>query len=179
MSVELHIKNVCRSAYSELRRINTIRHLLSVLSTNKLVSAFVLSRLDYCNSILLGCSNHLLEKLQKVQNSAARLVLKAHKRDRVSPLLRTLHWLPIQARIEFKLSRLCHSFFSDTAPVYLSDLLFVYSPSRQLRSSIDSRTLRIPHIKTKTFGHRSFSHAAPSIWNSLPHEIRHSASHCI
>ena len=66
-----------------------------------------------------------------------------------------------------------HSFFSDTAPVYLSDRLRVYSPSRQLRSSSDSRALRIPHIKTKTFGHRSFSHAALSVWNALPHEIRH------
>ena len=71
---------------------------------------------------------------------------------------------------------LCHSFFSDTASVYLSDLLRVYSPSRQLRSSSDSRTLCIPHIKTKTFGNRSFSHAAPSVWNSLPHDIRHSQS---
>ncbi|WP_419612594.1 reverse transcriptase domain-containing protein, partial [Thiolapillus sp.] len=84
MSVELHIKNVCRSAYSELRRISTIRHLLSVDSTKTLVSAFVLSRLDYCNSLLSGCPKHL-EKLQKVQNSAARLVLKAQKRDHVLP----------------------------------------------------------------------------------------------
>ena len=84
-----------------------------------------------------------------------------------------LHWLPIRARIEYKLSTLCHSFFCYTFPVYLSDLLRVYSPSRQLRSSSHSRTLRIPHIKTKAFWHRSFSHAAPSIWNSLPREIRH------
>ena len=165
MSMRLHIKNV--------HRISTIRHLLSADSTKTLVSAFVLSRLDYCNSLLSGCPKHLLEKLQKVHNSAARLVLKAHKRDHVSPLLRTLHWLPIQARIEYKLSTVCHSFFSDTAPVYLSDLLRVYSPSRQLCSSSDSRTFCIPHIKTKTFGHRSFSHAAPSVSNSLPHDIRH------
>ena len=172
MGVELHIKNVCWSAYSELCCISTIGHCLSVDSTKTLVSAFVLSRLDYCNSFLSGCPNHLLEKLQKVQNFAARLVLKAHKRDHVSPLLRTLHWLPIQARIEYTLSTVCHSFFSDTAPVYLSDLR-VYSPSRQLRSSSDWRTLRIPHIKTKTFGHRSFSHTAPSVWNYLPRDIRH------
>ena len=75
--------------------------------------------------------------------------------------------------VGYKLSTLCHSFFSDTAPVYLSDLLHVYSPSRQLRSSSDSRTLCILlMIKTKTFGHRSFSYATPSVWNSLPHEIR-------
>ena len=88
-------------------------------------------------------------------------------------LLTTLHWLPIQACIEYKLSILCHSFFSETAPVYLSDLLHVYSPSRQLHSFSDSRTLRILHIKRKTFGHRSFSYAALSVRNSLPRKIRH------
>ena len=98
MSVEMHIKDVCGTAYSELCLISTIRHLLSAESTETLVSAFVLSGLDFCNSLLSGCPKHLLEKLQKVQNSAARLVLTAHKRDHVSPLLRTLHWLPIQAR---------------------------------------------------------------------------------
>ena len=172
MSVELHIKNICRTAYSELHRVSTIQHLLSADSTKTFVSTFVLSRLDYCNSLLSGCPKHLLEKLQKVQNTAARLVLKAHKQDHVSPLHRTLHWLPIQARIEYKLSTLCHSFFSDTALVYLCDLHRVCSPLRQLRSSPDSRSLRIPQIKTKTFGHHLFSHAAPSVWNSLPHEIR-------
>ena len=117
-------------------------------------------------------SNALLERLQKVQNSAARLVLKARKRDHVTPLLRDLHWLPIQARIEYKLSTFCHSFFSGTAPEYLSTLLHVYVPSRQLRSSSDSKLLRIPHVKTKSFGQRSFSYVAPSVWNSLPQEVR-------
>ena len=79
MSMELHLKNVCHSAYSELRHISTIRHLLSVDSTKTLVPAFDLSRLDYCNSVLSGCPKDLLEKLQKVQNSSARLILKAHK----------------------------------------------------------------------------------------------------
>ena len=172
MSVELHTKNVCRTAYSELRRISTIRHLLSADSTKTLVSTYVLSRLDYCNSLLSGCPKHLFEKRQKIKNSAARLLPKAHKWDHVSSLLKT-PLLLIQPCIEYKLSALHHFSFSDIAPVYLSDLLRVYSPSRQLHSSSDSRTLHIPHIKTKTFGRRSFSHAAPSVWNSLPHEIRH------
>ena len=130
MNVKLHKQNVCRSAYPELRRISTFRHFLSVYSTNTLVPAFVLTRLKYCNSLLSGCPKHLLEKLQKVQNPAARLVLKAHKRDHSSTLLRTLHWLPIQASMEYNLSALCHSFSSNTTPVYLSDLLHVCCPSR-------------------------------------------------
>ena len=73
MSAEQHTKNVCQSAYSELCHTSTIRHLLSIDSTKALVSAFVLSRLDNFNSFLSGGPKHLIEKLQKVQNSAARL----------------------------------------------------------------------------------------------------------
>ena len=144
MSMGLHIKNVCRSAYSELCRISTIQHLLSVDSTKTLVSAFALSRLDYCNSLLSGCPKHL-EKLQKMQNSAARLVLKAHEQDHVSPFSGLFTGCPSK-HISIISCQHCHSFFSDTAPVYLSDLLRVYFPSRQLCSSSDSRTLRILHI---------------------------------
>ena len=80
------------SDYNELCHVSTVQHLLSLDS--KLMSAFVLSRLDNCNSLLSGCPKHLTEELQKVQNPAARLVLKAHKRDQVSPFLRTLHCPP-------------------------------------------------------------------------------------
>merc|ERR1712121_436160 len=108
-----------------------------------------------------------ISNLQKVQNSAARLVLRARKRDHVTPLLRDLHWLPVQARTEYKISTLCHSFFNGTAPEYLSALLHVYVPSRQLRSSSDSKLLRVPHVRTKSFGQRSFFYVAPCVWNSF------------
>ena len=114
MSVELHIKNVCRLACCELRRISSIRHLLSVDSTKTLDLFFS----SLCNPLLSGCFQHLLEKLQKVQNSGERLVLKARKWDHFSSLLRTPLWLPLQgrhwvqvinvlSRIEYKLSTLC------------------------------------------------------------------------
>ena len=89
----------------------------------------------------------------------------------MTPLLRDLHWLPVQARIEYKISTLCHSFFNGTAPEYLSALHHVHVPSRQLRSS-DSKLLRVPHVRTKSFGQRSFSYVAPSVWKSLPQEVR-------
>jgi hypothetical protein len=173
LSLNNHISHVIRSAFTAIRQISSIRHFLTVNATKTLVCAFVLSRIDYCNSLLSGCPKQLIEKLQKIQNSAARMVLRAKKRDHVTPLLRTLHWLPVQARIDYKLSVLCHNFFTDSCPSYLSDLLSSYSPSRQLRSSSDTRILSIPKVRTKAYGERSFSFCAPKQWNSLPAHIRH------
>ena len=121
----------------------------------------------------LGCSKHLLKKknLPKVQNSGARLVLKAGKPNHVS-YPRT-HWL--------NLSTLCHSLLSNIAPVYMSDLLYGYSPSRQFHSFSYSRTYHSRHVKTETFGCSSFfSTTAPSVGNSLPRETEpFNISHCI
>ena len=93
LTVKTHVSNL-RSANFELRRISSIRHLLSTDATKTLVSAFGLSRLDYCNCLLSGCPQYLLNKLQKVQNNAARLVLRVSKTDHISPHLACLHWLP-------------------------------------------------------------------------------------
>ena len=116
---------------------------------------------------------YLLTRLQKVQNSAAKLVFKVRKRYHMQPLLQALHWLPVQARIDYKLLTLCHNFFSDSAPAYLSDVLTVYIPSRQLRSYAHARILRIPPVRTKTFGQHCFTCCAPKQRNSLPSAIRH------
>ena len=177
LSVENHVSNVCKIAYLQLRRIGSIRHLLPLDAAKTLVCSTVLSKLDYCNSLLFGAPKHIIDKLQKVQNSAARLVLKARKTDNAQPLLQALHWLPIKSRIDYKIAILCFNFFLGTCPAYLSDILKVYTPRRSLRSSADTRKLIISaDIKTKTFGQRSFCYAAPSVWNSLPYEIRHSPS---
>ena len=174
MSLNNHISHICRSAYLAIRQISSIRHYLSVSATKTLVCAFVLSRLDYCNALLSGSPKHCIDKLQNVQHSAARLVYRKNRRNHITPLLISLHWLPVQARIDYKLSVLCHNFFYDSCPAYLTKLLSVYSPSRQLRSSADTRTLFIPDTKklTKTYGERSFSVCAPKQWNSLPADIR-------
>ena len=173
LSLDRHVSNICRSAYFEIHRLSSIRKFLSVQVTNTLACAFILSKLDYCNVLLAGCPLYLINKLQKLQNSAARLVLHASKRDCATPLLKILHWLPIQARIDYKLSTICFNFFSGSSPAYISDLLSVYAPSRQLRSSSDHRLLCIPRVRTKTYGERTFSFRAATQWNSLPFDIRH------
>ena len=154
----------------------SIRHCLSVQATKTPVSAFVLSRLDYCNSLLSGCPQYLLNRLRKVQNNAARLILKAPKTYHITSHFRTLHWLPIDARIKYKLCSVCFGAITSTGTVYLSDLLKIYTPSRQLRSSADIRILCIPSVNTRSYGERSFSYTAPTLWNTLLKDIRFSQS---
>ena len=172
MSLHAHISHICRTAYTAIRQISTIRKFLTTEATKTLVCSFVLSRLDYCNSLLAGCPQHLINKLQKVQNCAARLILQARKHDHITPLLHTLHWLPIQSRINYKLSVICHNFFYGSSPHYLSSGLTVYKPTRTLRSSSDTLTLVVPRVRSTRFGERSFSYCAPKQWNSLPADLR-------
>ena len=148
LSLKTHVLNVVRTANFELRRISSIRRLLTTEATATLVSAFILSRLDYCNSLLSGCPRSLILRLQKVQNNAARLILGISKREHISPHLASLHWLPIDSRVKYKLACICYNWVSTNSPPYLSDLLTVYTAARQLRSNSDNFVLRRPSVRT-------------------------------
>ena len=118
------------------------------------------------------------KQTSKVQNNAACLILKTPKTDHITPHLCTLHWLPVDARIKYKLCSLCFGVItsSSTGHVYLSDLLKIYTPSRQLQSPVNKHILCIPSVNTKSYGERSFSYTAPTLWNTLPKDIRFSQS---
>ena len=132
---------------NSMRERHTHTHRQTNTHTKKLLRAFVLSRLDYCNSLLVGCPMYLLSKLQKVQNNAARLIFRTTRSAHVTPRLHSLHWLPTEQRIEYKSSLLCFKIISHQAPIYLSELLHLYAPFRQLRSSTDTRVFRIPSFQ--------------------------------
>ena len=93
-----------------------------------------------------------------------------------TPLLEKLHWLPISERIKYKGACMCFSAISGSGPAYLSELLHVYTPSRTLRSSSDTRMPEIQQYKRKTHGFRAFSCFGPHIWNSLSQDLRHCSS---
>ena len=137
--MDVHIKHLCRILFCQLRRLGKIHPFLSTDAANKLVS-FVLTRLDYCNSLLAGF------KLQRIQNHAARIVLRKPRHVSATSLLRTLHLLPVKARIQYKIACLCFQCLShNTMPPYLSDLLHPYQPSRTLRS-LDTSLLSVPRL---------------------------------
>ncbi|KAK7107751.1 hypothetical protein V1264_015614 [Littorina saxatilis] len=175
LTMQKHISFVCKCAFFELRKISSVRSFLTLQATVQLVSSLILSRLDYCNSLLAGLPTEELDRLQRVQNSAARLILQKSKKDHVTPLLTTLHWLPMKYRIEYKLALLGYRCFEKSLPPYLSHSLSIYEPSRSLRSSSE-KLLRIPKTRTKTFGERTFRYQIPTVWNSLPSSIRDSSS---
>ena len=170
LSVQKHI-SICCASFLELRRIASIRPYLSQSAAARLVAAMVISRLDYCNSVFIGLPAEQIARLQRVQNNAARLVLKKRRRDHVTPLLKELHWLPVKFRCQYKIATLAYRHFEGSLPPYLSSSLCTYEPSRSLRSS-NEKLLKIPKRNLKSFGQRSFSFTAPSVWNSLPATLR-------
>ena len=136
-----------------------------------MIHTYVTSRLDNGNCLLYGISDHLLTKLQRVQNAAARLITKTNKHDHISAVLIDLHWLPIRQRIEYKLLLLTFRSFHALAASYITDLLIRYEPTRALRSA-DAHLLEVPRCRLRTQGEMAFSSAAPRLWNNLPLAMR-------
>ena len=112
----------------------------------------------------------------RVQNCAARHVVRAPQHVHVTPVLRHRHWLPVTTRFSYKTAYLCFNAFISSIPTYLSDLLNLYSPFRSLRSSANTRLLKIPLYMCKTKGDRAFSYYGSSAWNSVPLHIRNATT---
>ncbi len=142
-----------------------------------LIHAFMTSRLDYCNALLGGYFARLINKLQMVQNAAARVLTRTRKYDHISPVLSTLHWLPIKHCIDLKILLITYESLIGLAPQYLSELLSHYSPSRPLQSQ-NSGHLIIPRISKSTAGGRSLFYLVPKLWNNLPNTVREADTLC-
>jgi hypothetical protein len=139
------------------------------------VHAFVTSRLDYANALYLGSPQHIIDKLQSVQNAAARLITGHRKFDHITPILHSLHWLPIYQRIKFKVLLFMYKAKHGLAPSYISDLLTIYSPPRDLRSA-NRELFLVPFTRSTFIKESTFSHAGPKMWNELPEDIRRAQS---
>ena len=162
------------------KHLSHIRRCITQDIASTIACSIVGSRIDYCNGLLFGSSGKAFNRLQRVQNNLARAVFdigirKLHDSGRRSfDLLRELHWLPVQARVTYKVALLCIKCYKLGVPTYLSSLLEQYRPTRSLRSS-SLDIMSVPRSRTKTASRR-FSIAAPNVWNSLPASIRAASS---
>ena len=150
MSMSMHVKTLFRSLTFQICNIWRIRRFLDFDPCHLIVHALILSRLDYGNGLFLGSNNLDIQKLQRIQNWAAKLICKATKRDHASPYLRELHWLPVEDRITFKIMVFFFKCLNGMTPEYLSSSLSRHRPARAgLRSASDSTWLFV-HNTPKT-----------------------------
>ena len=160
-----HVSNIARTYYFELRRLASIRGFLTITATATHVSAFVLSRIDYCNSLLFGSTHDVTSHLQRIQNNAARVILRLPKSSSITIRLESLHWLPVKVRSTYKIACLCYHCHCSTAPSYVGDMLHKKPLlTRNTRSS--SYTMPIlnrPAHSKATFDYRSFSSVSSSV----------------
>ena len=173
MGLQQHISKLCRSLNYKIYQIGKIRKYITEDSAKMLVNATVTARLDYCNSLLHGVKGVFLDKLQKCQNSAARVITRTPKRHHMTPILYRLHWLPVRQRIQYKMLLITYKCYYDQGPDYLKDLLTKHVPPRKLRSE-NQRLLDPPaHFhRLISYGGRAFVRAAPCLWNDLPLTLR-------
>ena len=141
LNFQKQITNITRTAFYHLKNLAKIRCFLSVSDSEKLVHAFISSRLDYCNALFAGLTKQALHKLQLIQNAAARVLTKTKKYEHITPILTSLHWLPVKQRIDFKILLTVFKSMNGLAPYYIDDMLTEYRPGKTLRSSKKSFSL--------------------------------------
>jgi hypothetical protein len=172
LCMEKQVSAISRSCFFHLRNIGRIRPYITTDACKTLVNSLVTSRLDYANVLLCGASNGALGKLQRIQNTAARLITKTKKYDHITPVLHSLHWLPVQYRVQYKILVYVFKIRQGLAPVYMNDLISEYHPSRPLRSET-ANLLNIPRSRTVFYGEKRFDKRAATLWNNLPVKLRH------
>jgi hypothetical protein len=172
LSLDAHVSSLSRACFAQLRSISRIKRYLDQATLEKVVHAFVTSKLDYCNSLLLGAPAKIMARVQRIQNAAARIVSGTPIHHHITPVLRELNWLPVEKRVMYKVLLIVFKIIHGTGPSYLNVLTSRdVTLSRTLRHS-NSNMLNVAFTPSSFVYHRSFTFAAPRIWNTLPSNLR-------
>ena len=167
LTMTQEINQKCSQAYYHLRNMGRIKRCLDEKRRIMLVQSLVLSKMDYCNSLLANVPEYLLKKLQRVMNAGVRFIYDVKKREHISPYLKRAHFLPIKYRIKFKLCLLVFKSMNGLVPSYISDMMDFHTPV--LRNNRDALLLNIPAKKERTIYYQMCVS-----WNALPLDIRKS-----
>ena len=177
LTMEKHISSVVSQSFFTLRQLKSVRRCLSMEGAKTVINSFVVSRLDYCNGILVNLPQYQFQRIQSVFNAAARYIYQMSRYAHISSTLQSLHWLRSRERVEFKLCLMVFKALNGLAPEYISELCIKQTTGREritLRShnEIPSR-LEVMNISSKpAYVNRAFEVAGPSFWNMLPRMIR-------
>ena len=180
LTMNAYVSNIARTCYFKLRRLASICRFLTSTATATLVSAFVLSRIDYCYSLLFGSTHDVTSHLQRIQNYAARVILRLLMSSSITIHLKSLHLLPVRVRSTYKIAFLCYHCHSSTAPSYFADILHGKPlRTRNTRSSSYTMPLLNRHAYSMaTLGDRSFSFASFFLKGTLFKMISRVPHHC-
>ena len=172
-----HISSVSKSCFYHIRDLRRIRNTIDRSTACTIATSLVHSKVDYCNSLFLNLPSSQTNRLQLILNAAARAVTKTPKLHHISPTLKSLHWLKINQRIQYKILSLTHKTLHSGRPSYLRSLLNL-KQSRFTRSSSLITLARPSNPSRLKITSRSFYHAAPALWNSLPANLRQISPNC-
>ena len=171
MNMETLVAGIRKASYFHIRNIKSLNSMFTHDALISLVNASITSRLDYCNSLLLGLSDKLVERLQLIQNIAARIITGYRKYDHIISIFKELHWLSVIKRIKFKTLVITYKTSHGQAPIYLTELLHKKANTRTLRL-FGELILVVSKYKLQLYGLKAFGVAAPTLGNKLPSHIR-------
>ena len=170
LTFDQHVAAVCKASYFHIRALRHVSQSLPDDIARTVACSIVGSRLDYCNALYAGMTKQNFAKLQRIQNTLARVVLRLGKYEHITPALSELHWLPVEYRVTYKLALLAYKTITTNQPAYLRELLVDYQPPRLLRSS--GKHLLAETKTDLVLGSRAFRHSAAVAWNNLPADTR-------
>ena len=171
MSLKSHVNKVSQTAFTYLRVISRMRHLLNERSTTLLVHSLVLSRLIYCGSLYYGVNKSEIVQLNRIINYAVRVTKKLGTTDDVSQISSLLNWPDVTQRIIHHVCCIIHQVIYHRVPHTLSASIYLNNLSVNTRRGADQLLLKLPPTKTNS-GRRAFKYCGPYLWNKLPLDIR-------
>ena len=170
LTMQSHVRQTVSRCFAVLLQLRTVCRQVPPSVFQSLIVALSLSRLDYCNSVLFGLPANLIQRLQSVQNAAARLTFRIRRSEHITPALISLHWLRVPERISFKLVVLTYRSIHGTSPFYLQSCFTRVSDitsRRRLRFSTSHR-LDVPPVRLYTVGRWAFPVSGATVWNDVP-----------
>ena len=171
LSFSDHISYISKTCFAHIRDLRRIRNTLDHTTACTIATSLIHSKLDYCNSLFLNLNCQQTNRLQLILNSTARAVTKTPKYNHITPHLKSLHWLKITQRIQYKILSLTYTSLQFKQPSSILDLLKI-QPTHSTRSSAVVTLQRPSNPSRLKITDRSFYHQAPALWNSLPHHLR-------